>query len=80
MKIKLVGLFVLMLIVIGSMGCSSSPRVYYFGNKAYAKNPRTGKIMSWEHKTSGRNPYEHCNSGDGDLAYTIVNVLNCVVN
>ena len=53
MKTKMRGIVVLILIALGSMGCSSTnPRVYYLGDKAYAKNPETGKIMSWEHKES----------------------------
>jgi len=62
MKTETVGIIVLVLIVLGAIGCSSSPRVYYLGDKAYAKNPETGEIMSWEHKESGRDEFEHFDS------------------
>ena len=52
MKTKIVGIAVLVLIALGSIGCSSSSRVWYVGDKAYAKNPETGKMMSWEYKVS----------------------------
>jgi hypothetical protein len=62
MKAKTRGVITLALITLGSIGCSSSPTVYYAGNKAYAKNPETGKIMSWKYKSSGRDEFEHFGS------------------
>ena len=50
MKTKATGIFILVLITLGSVGCSSSPRVYYWRGKAYAKNPETGKMASWKYK------------------------------
>ena len=50
MKIKQIGIILLVLIAFGSVGCSYNPRVYYVGDKAYAKNPETDKVLSWEHE------------------------------
>ncbi|MHC4770315.1 MAG: hypothetical protein ACYS8O_00660 [Planctomycetota bacterium] len=52
MKAKMTNVAVLVLIILVSMGCSSSPKVYYGVGKAYARNPETGKIMSWKYKAA----------------------------
>jgi hypothetical protein len=62
MKTQIAEIVVLVLIALGSIGCSSSPSVYYWGDKAYARDPETGKIMSWEHKQSGKDAFEHFDS------------------
>jgi len=79
-KTKIRGIAVLVLIALGSVGCSSTnPRVYYLGDKAYAKNPETGKIMSWEYKASEGRGYEESGAGSG-LGDLVCGILNCVVN
>ena len=65
--------------VLGSIGCSSSPRVYYWGDKAYARDPRTGEIRKWEYKASEGRRNEEYGSGS-EFAYAIVGILNCIVN
>ena len=51
MKAQLRWIILLIPIALGTVGCSH-PGVLYWGHKAYAKNPETGKWISWEHKES----------------------------
>jgi len=76
---KIVTCITLTAIALGSIGCSSSPRVYYLGDKAYAKNPETGKMMSWEYKASEGRGYEESSTGS-ELGDVVCGILNCVVN
>ena len=53
MKKKTITIIVGIVIMLGSLGCSSTRYgVWYLGDKAYAKNPTTGKIESWESSPS----------------------------
>ena len=86
MQTKTIEFMVLVLIVLGSLGCSSTnPSVYYLGNKAYARNPETGKIMSWECKrsegTGHKEPikYDDYEARTG-LGWAVCDILNCIVN
>ncbi len=79
MKTKIRGIIVLILVALGSVGCSSSPRVYYLGDKAYAKSPETGKIMSWEYEASGRRGSTK-SVASGEVGQLVCDILDCIVN
>ena len=71
----------LITITLGSMGCSSTDHsVYYLGNKAYARNPQTGKIMSWEYKEPEGRGYKEYDRIEADLGELVCGILNCIVN
>lgn len=79
MKIKSVGFVVLILTVLWSIGCSSPGQgVYYLGNKAYARDPETGKVKSWEGKPSEETKHYDEDADDG--ASVVTELLNCAVN
>ena len=80
MKIKTIGIIVLVLVALGSVGCfSTNPRVYYLGDKAYAKSPETGKIMSWEYEASGRRGSTK-SAASGEAGQLVCDILDCIVN
>ena len=80
MGTKMMGIIVLALVALVGTGCSStSTRVYYLGDKAYAKKPETEKIMSWEYKVAEGSGFEEYDDGSG-LGYVVTDVLNCIVN
>ena len=79
MKTKTVGIIVLVFVVFGSIGCSKSRQgVYYWGDKAYARDPETGKIMSWEGKPSEEKKHYDKDAEEGALFVT--SLLECIVN
>ena len=80
MKAKMTKVAVLVLIVLVSIGCSSSPRVYYGVGKAYAKNPETGKIMSWEYKVAERSGHERIDATGSELGYLVTGLLDMAIN
>jgi hypothetical protein len=80
MKAKIRGVITLILIAFGSIGCSSSPTVYYAGNKAYAKNPETGKIMSWKYKAAEGSGHEKIDATGSELGYLATDLLDWAVN
>jgi len=69
----------LTIFALGNIGCSSSPSVWYWGDKAYARDPYTGEIRSWEYKESEGRGYEEYGEGS-ELGYLVAGILNCVVN
>ena len=79
MKTKIRGIIVLVLIDLGSIGCSA-PRqgVYYLGDKTYAKDPETGKITSWENRPSEEKKSYDEDADDGALFVT--GLLDWAVN
>jgi len=80
MKAKMTNVAVLVLIILVSMGCSSSPRVYYGVGKAYAKNPETGKVMFWKYKAAEGGRHERGDATGSDLGYLVTGLLDMAVN
>ena len=78
MKTKIIGIFVLVLIALGSIGCSSNQGVYYLGDKAYARDPETGKIRNWEGKPSEEK--KHYDEDADDCASFVTGLLDMAVN
>ena len=79
MKIQIVGSVALICIALGSAGCSFNPKVYYWGDKAYARNPETGKIMSWDHKQSGREINTESPDNKGASLF-LSSLIECIAN
>ncbi|MHC4962329.1 MAG: hypothetical protein ACYSO7_09015 [Planctomycetota bacterium] len=80
MKAKMTNVAVLVLIILVSMGCSSSPKVYYGVGKAYARNPETGKIMSWKYKAAEGSRHERVDAAGSDLGYLVTGLLDMAIN
>lgn len=80
MKTKMTNAAVLALIIFVSMGCSSSPRVYYGVGKAYARNPETGKIMSWKYKAAEGGGHERVDAAGSDLGYLVTGLLDMAIH
>ena len=80
MKAKMTNVAVLVLVILVSMGCSSSPRVYYGVGKAYAKNSETGKVMSWKYKAAEGGRHERGDATGSDLGYLVTGLLDMAVN
>ena len=80
MKAKMTNVAVLVLIILVSIGCSSSPKVYYGVGKAYARNPETGKIMSWKYKAAEGSRHERVDATGSDLGYLVTGLLDMAIN